>query len=64
MAVEDEELSAGRRALATAVVESAGRPVAAVELVAPAKAYTSKELLEAFGPKVAATAQHIVSALG
>lgn len=64
VAVEDEELSAGRRALATAVVDSAGRPAAAVALVVPAAAHTHAELLETLGPIVAAIAQNINLALG
>jgi IclR family pca regulon transcriptional regulator len=63
VAVEDEEFSAGRRALATAVVDSEGRPVAAVELAVPTGAYTSTELLKELGPKITTTAQRIVSAL-
>ncbi len=61
--VEDEELSAGGYAFATAVLDSGGRPGAAVELVVPAKVYASTELLKELGPKITATAQHIVSAL-
>ncbi len=63
LAVEDEEFSAGRCALAAAMVFSVGRPVAAVELVAPAQVYASAELLKEMGPKITATTQHIVSAL-
>lgn len=63
VAVEDEELSPGRRAIATAVMDPEGRPIAAVELAAPAEAYTGTGLLADLGPQVIATAQHIVSAL-
>ncbi len=56
---EDEELLAGRRALATAILDTEGRPVAAVELATPSQAYTRGELLEQLGAKVAATAQRI-----
>ncbi len=59
VAVEDEELSAGRRAIAAAVMNVEGGPVAAVELVVPAGAYSCKELLEGFGPKVLAAAREI-----
>ena len=59
VAVEDEELSAGRCALAAVVVDAEGRPVAAVELAVPAVAYTRKALLEQLGPKVIATAREI-----
>ncbi len=64
VAVEDEELSVGRRAVAAAVMDTEGRrPVAAVELVVPVEAYTGEELLE-LGPKVTATAQRIAEGLG
>ena len=64
IAVEDEELLAGRRALAAVVVDAEGGPAAAVELSVPAQAYTRSELLEQLGFKVAATAQRIVLAPG
>ena len=63
VAIEDEELSAGRRAIATAVMDPEGRPIAAVELAVPAEAYTDKALLTKHGPQAIATAQDIVSAL-
>jgi IclR family transcriptional regulator, pca regulon regulatory protein len=63
LAVEDEELFAGRRAIAAVVVNSEGGPAAAVELTVPARAHSRSELLAQFGPKVIATAQHIVQAL-
>ena len=63
VAVEDEELFAGRRAIAAVVVDSEGRPAAAVELTVPAEAFTRSELLAQFGPKVITTAKHIVRAL-
>jgi DNA-binding IclR family transcriptional regulator len=63
LAVEDEELFAGRRATAAVVVASKGGPVAAVELTVPAKTHTRSELLAQFGPKVITTAQRIVQTL-
>jgi IclR family pca regulon transcriptional regulator len=63
VAVEDEELLAGRRALAAAVVDGEGTAVAAVELAVPASAYPREQLLEVYGPKVTATAQRISAAL-
>jgi DNA-binding IclR family transcriptional regulator len=60
VAVEDEELLAGRCAIAAVVMDTEGRPVAAVELTVPTNAYTSKEL-EQLGSKVIATAQRIVT---
>ena len=58
VAVEDEEFSAGRRAVAAEVANSEGRLVATVELAVPAEAYTSAELLEELGPEISTTAQH------
>ncbi len=64
VATEDEEFSAGRRAVAAAVTGADGWPVAAVELGAPAGAYTREELLDHLGPGVIAAADHIAMALG
>jgi DNA-binding IclR family transcriptional regulator len=64
VAMEDEEMLAGRRAIAAAVVDGEGAAVAAVELAVPASAYASERLLKELGPKVTATAQRITKALG
>ena len=64
LAVEDEELRAGRRALAAVVVDGEGAAVAAVELAVPAQAYARERLLKELGPKVTATARSITRALG
>jgi IclR family pca regulon transcriptional regulator len=61
LAIEDEELLSGRRALAVAVLDEQGQPIAAVDLAAPADAYTRAQLLEQLGPSVLATAK-LVSA--
>lgn len=63
LAVEDEELLAGRRALAAAVLDEQGEPLAAVELAVPADAYTRAALVEQFGSKVRTTAERITAAL-
>ncbi len=63
VAVEDEELLAGRRALAAVVVDGEDRPVAAVDLAVPTQAYTREELLEQLHSQVAITAQRIAMAL-
>ncbi len=63
VAIEDEELFAGRRAFAAVVVDTEGWPVAAVELSVPAQAYTRNQLLEQLGSKVTTTARHIAVAL-
>jgi DNA-binding IclR family transcriptional regulator len=64
LAVEDEELLLGRRAIATTVLDEQGKPLAAVELAVPESAYTRKQLVEQLGPMVLATAQRITDALG
>ncbi len=61
VAIEDEERSAGRRAIAAVVAGGDGQPVAAVELAVPVGAYTSEELLNQLGPEVGATAGRIVA---
>ncbi|HEY3758370.1 MAG TPA: IclR family transcriptional regulator [Solirubrobacteraceae bacterium] len=63
LAVEDEELLVGRRALAAPVFDEHGRPIAAVELAVPESAYTTKQLVEQLGPLVLATSERITSAL-
>jgi DNA-binding IclR family transcriptional regulator len=63
VAIEDEELLAGRRAVAAAVLDKDGHAVAAVELAVPVQACSREELLAQFGPKVTATAQRIAAAL-
>ena len=63
LAVEDEELLAGRRALAAPVFDEQGRPLAAVELAVPDGAYTRKQLVEQLGPVVLDTAKRISGAL-
>jgi DNA-binding IclR family transcriptional regulator len=64
LAVEDEELLAGRRALAVTVLDKRAAPLVAVELAAPAGAYTRQRLVEEFGPMVLATAERIAVELG
>ena len=63
IAVEDEEFSVGRRALAAVVANTEGWPIAAVELTVPAEVYTRNELLAELGSQVTTTAGLIVSAL-
>jgi DNA-binding IclR family transcriptional regulator len=63
VAMEDEELLTGRRAIAAVVVDGEGAGVAAVELAVPANAYARERLLKELGPKVTATAQRIAMAL-
>jgi DNA-binding IclR family transcriptional regulator len=62
VAVEDEELSAGRRAIAAVVAGTEGQLVAAVELAVPAEAYTRKKLF-GLGPEITATAKRIAEVL-
>jgi DNA-binding IclR family transcriptional regulator len=63
LAVEDEELLIGRRALAAPVFDEQGLALAAVELAAPTEAYTRKQLVEQLGPAVSKTAARITDAL-
>jgi IclR family pca regulon transcriptional regulator len=63
LAIEDEELLIGRRALAAAVLDEQGRPLAAVELAVPESAYTREQLVEQFAPMVLATTARITQAL-
>jgi IclR family pca regulon transcriptional regulator len=64
LAVEDEELLAGRRAIAAVVVDGEGAAIAAVELAVPAQAYARERLLKELGPRVATTGRRITVALG
>jgi IclR family transcriptional regulator, pca regulon regulatory protein len=63
IAIEDEELVRGRRALAAAVVDGGGVPVAAVELATPLRTCTREQLAETLVPDVIAAAQRIASGL-
>jgi IclR family transcriptional regulator, pca regulon regulatory protein len=63
LAVEDEEMLPGRRAIAAAIVDAEGAAQAAVELVVPADACSREQLVKEFGPAVAATARRIAAAL-
>lgn len=64
VALEDEEVRAGRRAVAAAIVDKDGQPLAAIQLSAPASKYTLEQLASRFGPEVAAAAQQITPRLG
>jgi IclR family pca regulon transcriptional regulator len=63
LALEDEELLEGRRALGAAVLDGDGAPLAAVELTVPVSACSAQELLERFGPLVLGAAERIGAAL-
>ncbi len=63
VAVEDEELLAGRRALAAPVFDAAGNALAAVELAVPADAYTRTQLVAKLAPLVVATANAITTSM-
>jgi IclR family transcriptional regulator, pca regulon regulatory protein len=63
VAIEDEELLSGRRAIAAVVVDEEGEPLAAVELAVPVASYSREELRSKLGPKVTATAERIALAL-
>jgi DNA-binding IclR family transcriptional regulator len=59
IAIEDEECSAGRRAIAAVMVDAEGRSIAAVELAVPVDVYSRKKLLTELGPEVVAVARDI-----
>ncbi len=63
VAVEDEELLAGRLALGVVVSAGDGLPVAAVELAAPVAAHSFRELVADLSPSVVDTAGRISVAL-
>ncbi|HXA55609.1 MAG TPA: IclR family transcriptional regulator C-terminal domain-containing protein, partial [Solirubrobacteraceae bacterium] len=63
VAIEDEELLAGRCAVAAVVQGKDGRAIAAVELAVPVQACTPKELRTQLAPKVVAAAERIAAAL-
>ncbi len=64
LVMEDEELLAGRRAIAAVVVDGEGAAVAAVELAVPAQAFAGGQLVKKLGPRVTTAAQRIAAALG
>lgn len=63
LAVEDEELIAGRCAIAAPILDGDGRPVAAIELAAPTDAFTPEQLVEQIGPRVLAAARRVTADL-
>jgi DNA-binding IclR family transcriptional regulator len=63
IALEDEELLAGRRALGAPVLDSDGAAVAAVELVVPVGAVTREELVSALMSPIRKAASQITLAL-
>lgn len=63
LAVEDEEMLAGRRAIAAPIFDSDGYPVAAIEFAAPIDAFTREQLVEQIGPRVLAAARRVTAEL-
>jgi IclR family transcriptional regulator, pca regulon regulatory protein len=61
LAVEDEELSAGRRSIAALVSGGPGELRAAVDVVVPADAFSRAALLAQVGPAVRAVAEQIAA---
>jgi DNA-binding IclR family transcriptional regulator len=59
VAVEDEQLCAGRRALAVALCDREGTRVAAIEVAVPAETCSRGDLLEQLAPSLQAAAGHI-----
>jgi IclR family pca regulon transcriptional regulator len=64
LAVEDEELIAGRIAIAAPVFDEAGEIAAAIDLTAGASGIAAEELAAALGPHLISTADRISSRLG
>ncbi|HUN78632.1 MAG TPA: IclR family transcriptional regulator [Solirubrobacteraceae bacterium] len=63
LAVEDEELLAGRRAIAAPIFDGDGYPIAAIELAAPTDAFTREQLVQRIGPQVFAAARRVTAEL-
>jgi IclR family transcriptional regulator, pca regulon regulatory protein len=63
-AVEDEELTVGRIAIAAPVRDHTGEVIAAIDMSASPEAISVAELVDALGPHVVATADHISARLG
>lgn len=64
LAVEDQELVAGRVAIAAPVFDEAGEITAAIDMVAGADGIAMEELANALGPHLVSTADRISSRLG
>ncbi|HYM46686.1 MAG TPA: IclR family transcriptional regulator [Solirubrobacteraceae bacterium] len=63
-AVEDEELAPQRIAIAAPLLDHSGEVTAAIELTANTAAIAIEELVDALGPHLVATADHISARLG
>jgi IclR family pca regulon transcriptional regulator len=63
LALSDEELGPGMRAIAAPVIGPDGEVLAAVGIPVPADAFSLEELREVLGPKVIATAKRISASL-
>ncbi len=64
LAVGDEELAPGLRAIAAPVCGEAGKVVAALGIVMPSAVISRKELVDALGPRLGSTADRISARLG
>jgi IclR family pca regulon transcriptional regulator len=62
LAVEDEELAAGRRSISAKIPSGQGELVAAIDVVLPAEAITREKLVAQVGPTVRAVAEAIAAA--
>jgi IclR family transcriptional regulator, pca regulon regulatory protein len=63
-AVEDEELAPGRIAIAAPVRDHTGEVIAAIDMSASPAVISVAELVDALGPHLVATADHISARLG
>lgn len=64
LAVEDQELSAGRVAIAAVVLNEASEVTAAVDMTASTSAIAIEELADALGPHLISTADRLSARLG
>jgi IclR family pca regulon transcriptional regulator len=64
LAVGDEELAPGLRAIAAPVCGEAGEVVAALGIVAPSSVISQKDLTDTLGPRLVSTADRISTRLG
>jgi len=63
-AVEDEELAPGRIAIAAPLRDHTGEVIAAIDMSASAAVISLAELVDALGPHLVATADHVSARLG
>ena len=63
-AVNDQELAADLNAIAAPMRDESGQVIAAISLAAPGSMVSLQEMIEALGPQLVSTADHISARLG